>query len=70
MGDPKDASTTMGALVSNEHLNKVKGFVATARNINATIHCGEGVDSVNLEDKNSKVRMGNGPSPVDLELLQ
>ena len=57
MGDPKDEATNMGALVSIDHLKKVKGFVSTARDIKATIHCGDGVDPLHLPENKSKVRL-------------
>ena len=47
----------MGALVSIDHLKKVKGFVSTARDIKATIHCGDGVDPLDLPENKSKVRL-------------
>ena len=46
----------MGALISKEHLAKVKGYVDLARKEGATINCGEGVDELVLPDKNKKVR--------------
>ena len=57
MGDPEDEDTNMGALISLEHLNKVKGFISIARDIKATIHCGDGVDPLDLPENKSKVRL-------------
>ncbi|VDK68915.1 unnamed protein product [Anisakis simplex] len=40
VGDPLDESTRMGALISEEHLNKVKGLIDEARQQGATVLCG------------------------------
>lgn len=40
VGDPRDAATDVGALVSNEHYEKVLGCLATAREEGANILCG------------------------------
>jgi aminomuconate-semialdehyde/2-hydroxymuconate-6-semialdehyde dehydrogenase len=40
LGDPLEESTQQGALVSRPHLDKVAGFVAQARKLGGTIHCG------------------------------
>ena len=40
----------MGALVSLEHLAKVRGFVKLARTEGATINCGDGVDDMMLPE--------------------
>ncbi len=42
IGDPLDAATTQGALVSAAHLDKVEGFVRRAKELGGTIHCGGG----------------------------
>ncbi len=55
MGDPRSEATKMGALISMEHLNKVKGFIDTARKEKATILCGDGIDSLELPSNNAKV---------------
>jgi aminomuconate-semialdehyde/2-hydroxymuconate-6-semialdehyde dehydrogenase len=39
-GDPLDPTTTFGALISHEHLEKVSSFVQRARLDGATIRCG------------------------------
>lgn len=39
-GDPRDAATQQGALVSKAHLDKVAGYVQLARELGATVHCG------------------------------
>ena len=44
----------MGALVSKEHLEKVKGYVDIARKDGATIRCGDGVDELKLPVENEK----------------
>ena len=40
LGDPLDESTEHGALVSEDHLNKVDGYVRLARELGGEIHCG------------------------------
>lgn len=40
IGDPADAATQFGALVSSEHLAKVERAVQRAKELGATIHCG------------------------------
>lgn len=40
LGDPLDESTQQGALVSRPHLDKVANYVAQARKLGGTIHCG------------------------------
>lgn len=39
-GDPSDASTQQGALVSQEHLEKVQGYIALAEEEGGSILCG------------------------------
>ena len=55
MGNPLDAATNMGALISKEHLQKVRGYVNIARADGATIRCGDGVDSLELPAENARV---------------
>ncbi len=62
MGDPRDAGTNMGALISMEHLNKVKGFIDTARKEEATILCGHGIDNYDLPSNNTKVNSDKATS--------
>ncbi|XP_019632799.1 PREDICTED: aldehyde dehydrogenase family 8 member A1-like [Branchiostoma belcheri] len=50
VGNPGDPMTTMGALISKEHLNKVKGYVNLAYEEGATILCGEGKEDLKLSD--------------------
>ncbi|KAM6964879.1 2-aminomuconic semialdehyde dehydrogenase [Aplochiton taeniatus] len=52
-GVPSDPSNNNGALISKEHLEKVRGFVAMARSEGATVHCGEGVEPLSLPDTHS-----------------
>ncbi|XP_017282795.1 2-aminomuconic semialdehyde dehydrogenase [Kryptolebias marmoratus] len=51
-GAPSDPSSDNGALISKEHLEKVRSFVALAKSEGATIHCGEGVDQLDLPERN------------------
>jgi aminomuconate-semialdehyde/2-hydroxymuconate-6-semialdehyde dehydrogenase len=50
IGDPQDASTDVGALVSEAHLRKVEGYVALAREEGGTILAG-GKRSGNLPER-------------------
>ncbi|XP_060712996.1 2-aminomuconic semialdehyde dehydrogenase isoform X2 [Hemiscyllium ocellatum] len=52
VGIPSDPTANMGALISKEHLEKVKGYVNLAKNEGAKILCGEGIDSLDIPDKN------------------
>ncbi|XP_077568168.1 2-aminomuconic semialdehyde dehydrogenase [Stigmatopora nigra] len=52
-GAPSDPASSNGALVSKEHLDKVRSFVALARAEGATVHCGEGVDPLHLPPRNA-----------------
>ncbi|XP_046580977.1 2-aminomuconic semialdehyde dehydrogenase-like [Haliotis rubra] len=51
VGDPKDVNTFTGALISKEHLAKVKGYVEIARSDGATVLCGDGVKELDLPEK-------------------
>jgi aminomuconate-semialdehyde/2-hydroxymuconate-6-semialdehyde dehydrogenase len=42
-GDPHDAATTMGPLISREHRDKVLSYYARAREAGATVHAGGGI---------------------------
>ena len=53
VGDPKDASTFMGALISKEHLEKVKGYVDLAEKEGCKIECGK--EDLNLKPENTNV---------------
>ncbi|XP_026174978.1 2-aminomuconic semialdehyde dehydrogenase [Mastacembelus armatus] len=51
-GVPSDPSSNNGALISKEHLEKVRSFVALAKSEGGIIHCGEGVDQLDLPEQN------------------
>ncbi|KAL5493522.1 hypothetical protein EMCRGX_G014716 [Ephydatia muelleri] len=55
VGDPEDPTNTMGALISKEHLAKVKGYVALAREEGCSVLCGEDVEQLELPTKNQGV---------------
>lgn len=55
VGPPSKDGTKVGALISEAHMNKVKGYIELARKEGATICCGEGVDSLDLPAENNKV---------------
>ena len=46
----------LGALVSKEHMAKVKGYVELARSEGCTVLCGDGVDELSLPEPNKNVR--------------
>ncbi|KAM8832003.1 2-aminomuconic semialdehyde dehydrogenase isoform 2-T2 [Spinachia spinachia] len=52
-GAPSDPGSSNGALISREHLEKVRSFVALARSEGGTVHCGEGVDRLDLPERNA-----------------
>ncbi|XP_076025606.1 2-aminomuconic semialdehyde dehydrogenase [Genypterus blacodes] len=52
-GVPSDPSSNNGALISKEHLEKVRSFVALAKSEGGIIHCGEGVDKLDLPESNA-----------------
>ncbi|XP_066528489.1 2-aminomuconic semialdehyde dehydrogenase [Hoplias malabaricus] len=52
-GIPSDPSNNNGALVSKEHLEKVRSYVSLARAEGAQVQCGEGVDTLNLPKQNA-----------------
>lgn len=54
MGPPTD-DVFMGPLISLAHLDKVRSYVAKAREGGANIHCGETVDELSLPDGNRNV---------------
>lgn len=54
-GSPSDPNNNNnGALISKEHLEKVRSFVALAKAEGAKIHCGEGIDKLDLPERNAK----------------
>ncbi|XP_040016486.2 2-aminomuconic semialdehyde dehydrogenase [Gasterosteus aculeatus] len=52
-GAPSDPSSSNGALISKEHLEKVRRFVALAKSEGGTVHCGEGVDRLDLPERHA-----------------
>ncbi|ESO88008.1 hypothetical protein LOTGIDRAFT_193864, partial [Lottia gigantea] len=50
VGNPYDDNCIIGALISKEHLNKVKSFVTLAEKEGASILCGDKSDGLNLSD--------------------
>ena len=55
VGDPKDPDNMLGALVSKEHMAKVKGYIDLARSEGCSIMCGDGIEQLNLPQQNSNV---------------
>jgi len=57
VGDPRDPQTTTGALVSEEHLDKVKFYLDKAIADGGVVQCGYGVDALehNLPSRNKNV---------------
>ena len=55
VGDPNDPNNMLGALVSKEHMAKVKGYIELARSEGCTVLCGDGVDELNLPEPNKNV---------------
>ncbi|XP_031469795.1 2-aminomuconic semialdehyde dehydrogenase isoform X2 [Phasianus colchicus] len=54
VGNPSDPTVDVGALISKEHLEKVRSYVKKAKAEGARILCGEGVDSLALPAGNQK----------------
>ncbi|XP_008944977.1 PREDICTED: aldehyde dehydrogenase family 8 member A1 isoform X2 [Merops nubicus] len=54
VGNPLDPTVDVGALISKEHLEKVKSYVKKAQAEGARVLCGEGVDSLALPAGNQK----------------
>nr|CAB3221074.1 aldehyde dehydrogenase family 8 member A1-like [Phallusia mammillata] len=46
VGDPSDPNVNMGALVSAQHYEKVKGYIELAASSGGVVHCGLGVDEL------------------------
>lgn len=61
IGDPTSSETTTGALVSREHLDKVKYYIDLAASEGGKIECGHTVDELQstLPDKNKNVSQNN-----------
>ncbi|XP_050418098.2 2-aminomuconic semialdehyde dehydrogenase [Patella vulgata] len=51
VGNPYDETAIIGALISNQHLNKVKGYVKMAEKEEADVLCGDMSDGLNLTDE-------------------
>ncbi|KAL4661009.1 aldehyde dehydrogenase family 8 member A1-like [Arapaima gigas] len=51
-GCPSDLSSSNGALISKEHLEKVRSYIKLALSEGAVVHCGEGVDQLTLPQHN------------------
>ncbi|XP_059169636.1 2-aminomuconic semialdehyde dehydrogenase-like isoform X3 [Physella acuta] len=51
VGDPKDANTFCGALISKEHQAKVTKYIEEARASGAVIECGHGVEPLDLPER-------------------
>ncbi|KPP63496.1 aldehyde dehydrogenase family 8 member A1-like [Scleropages formosus] len=51
-GCPLDKSSNNGALISKEHLEKVRSYVKLALSEGGVVHCGEGVDPLPLPERN------------------
>ncbi|XP_010290904.1 PREDICTED: aldehyde dehydrogenase family 8 member A1 isoform X2 [Phaethon lepturus] len=54
VGNPSDPTVNVGALISKEHLEKVRSYVKKAQAEGARVLCGEGVDSLALPTGNKK----------------
>ncbi|KAJ8355760.1 hypothetical protein SKAU_G00185540 [Synaphobranchus kaupii] len=50
-GVPTDTRSNNGALISQEHLEKVRGYVKLAQAEGGKVHCGEGVDTLDLPER-------------------
>ncbi|KAI1240937.1 hypothetical protein IHE44_0009387 [Lamprotornis superbus] len=53
-GNPSDPTINVGALISKEHLEKVRNYVKKAQAEGARVLCGEGVDPLALPPGNQK----------------
>ncbi|XP_077782096.1 2-aminomuconic semialdehyde dehydrogenase isoform X2 [Podarcis muralis] len=52
VGNPSDPTIDQGALISKEHLAKVKNYVKKAESEGGKILCGEGIDTLTLPTRN------------------
>ncbi|KAM9354998.1 2-aminomuconic semialdehyde dehydrogenase-like [Pholidichthys leucotaenia] len=52
IGAPQDPNNHSGALISKEHQEKVRSYVALAKSEGGIIHCGEGVEKLDLPECN------------------
>ena len=56
VGRPSDKDTKVGALISKEHLAKVKNYVKIAKDEGGVIECGESKDPLlDLPEENKNV---------------
>ena len=54
VGAPDDPNTKMGALISQQHYHKVKGYVEVAKKDGGTVMCG--AEDLELPERNKNVR--------------
>lgn len=54
VGDPLQPGTNMGALISHEHLDKVRKYIHLALSSGGTVRCGEGIDPLELAAENKE----------------
>ncbi|CAI5770144.1 2-aminomuconic semialdehyde dehydrogenase [Podarcis lilfordi] len=52
VGNPSDPTIDQGALISKEHLAKVKNYIKKAESEGGKILCGEGIDTLTLPTRN------------------
>ncbi|XP_041418888.1 2-aminomuconic semialdehyde dehydrogenase [Xenopus laevis] len=52
VGTPSDPTASMGALISANHLEKVRSYVKKALEEGATVLCGEGVNALDIPSEN------------------
>ena len=55
VGDPNDPNNMLGALISKEHMAKVKGYINLARSEGCRIMCGDGEEQLDLPQQNRNV---------------
>lgn len=51
VGDPKEADTFTGALISQQHRDKVIKYIESAKAAGATIHCGHNIVPLDLPER-------------------
>ena len=56
VGDPNYSNNMLGALISKEHMAKVKGYIDLARSEGCKIMCGDGEQELSLPQHNRNVR--------------
>ena len=57
VGDPRDSTTWMGALISKQHEDKVRAYLKIAKDQGLKFCCGETVDQLALSAANQKVAL-------------